>query len=154
MLYFMASLSAYEIFGRDLRAMHAEDERVIADLVRRGLVVPSEGGRWRETQGQPVEKMPDGNTAALDQKERKDLTDDIAYERRAAYAEKQVRNLLAVVDSDVVRAAFASIADDEWRELAEDLGDGPFRDFAHAGLVLREVLERHLFAEAMEETDA
>ena len=95
--------------------------------------------------------MPDGNLAALRIEERRQdrlETEQAALEARA---EPVFRHLLQRVDSDVVRLAFEGILDDEYREFAEDLGDGPMRDPNHAGLILTEILQRHLMAEAVRE---
>lgn len=47
--------AAYETLGREIRAMNARDELVIADMIRRGLIVPTEGGQWQKclTETQP-----------------------------------------------------------------------------------------------------
>lgn len=95
--------------------------------------------------------MLDGNTAALNIKEREDHRLDIEFNRQTKWAEQRVYFLLARVDTDVLRDAFKTINSDDWRHLVEDLGDGTMRDYAHAGLIMRDVLERYLFAEAMKE---
>ena len=53
------------------------------------------------------------------------------------------------LDTDVIKDALETLTGDELRHLTEDLSRGPMRDFAHAGLILSDALERYVFKLAM-----
>lgn len=68
-----------------------------------------------------------------------------------AAAEPVFKHIMANLDSDTLDAAFGQLSLDEYRNLEEDLGSGPMRDYAHAGLILKDALERVVMQMAIKE---
>lgn len=66
-------------------------------------------------------------------------------------AEPVFDHIMRHLDSDVIDGALGQISKEEYRHLEEDLGHGPMRDMAHAGLILSDVLERYVMQLAIKE---
>lgn len=96
-------------------------------------------------------KMIDGNTAALNIEERRQNRLDIEQTRLEEAARPVYMHMMANLDSDVLDGAFQQITLDEYRSLEEDLGSGPMRNLAHAGLILSDALERFVMQQAVKE---
>lgn len=98
-------------------------------------------------------KMLDGNTAAL----RKHEATEDRLERVQTALEERARpvfeHIMANLDSDVLDAAFQQITKDDYRHLIEDLGSGPMHDLTHGGLIVSDIIKRHVWKLAVEEVD-
>lgn len=68
-----------------------------------------------------------------------------------ARAEPVFDHIMRHLDSDVLDEAFAQISKEEYSSLEEDIGRGPMRDLAHAGLILSDIVERCVLRMAIKE---